>query len=86
MTLRGESFVLANEDVDPEGSQFGGNIGVGVLGLGRNNVGFRADLRYYSGFEDDEIDVGESTGEVIGSGVLSDLNFWRANVGFAYRW
>lgn len=63
--------------------RFGANIGGGVMAFA-GNVGFRADIRYFR----------TSSGEVIVSGVadqfaanlITGLNFWRANVGVAFRW
>jgi hypothetical protein len=70
------------EQLDPDASQFGGNIGFGVMGYS-GPVGVRADVRYFRGFDRDNLDEGESAP---GQAILSGLDFWRANVGLAFRW
>lgn len=42
-------------------------------------------LRYFHGFEENQI-TADDQGEAIGSQILSDLTFWRANIGLAFRW
>jgi hypothetical protein len=61
------------------------------------NVGVRADVRYFRGFSDDTvedalnldpgtIDNDNTPGSQAASGILSGLDFWRANIGLAFRW
>jgi hypothetical protein len=91
LTLR--SNVLLSDDGDneltPDDSRFGGNIGAGIMGFG-GNVGVRADFRYFRGFGDsaelNELDPVETPAEAVGNRVLSGLDFWRANIGVAFRW
>lgn len=75
-------------------SQLGGNIGGGVMAF-QGNWGFRADVQYFRAFNDNN--VTNATGLTTGSGsqtgtngvfgsVLPGLDFWRANVGLAFRW
>lgn len=86
LTLRADVLDAVGADVDPDDSRFGGNIGFGVLGFANNNVGIRGDVRYFTGFQEELGDDIESPEELVGSQVLSDLNFWRANIGVAFRW
>lgn len=61
----------------------GTNIGFGFMGYA-GNVGVRADVRQYmsnvitnfTGTGDDQLT----------QTLLSDLNFWRANIGIAFQW
>lgn len=87
LTLR--SDVLddpTNSAVEPDDSRLGGNIGAGVMGFW-GVAGIRADVRYFRGFDQDTVgdDSGSPT-EVTGSRILSNLNFWRANIGVAFGW
>lgn len=80
------SDVLGEADAfEVDDAKFGGNVGVGFLGFAES-WGFRGDVRYYRGFQRDEgADPIESPEEAIGSQVLSELGFWRANIGVALR-
>jgi hypothetical protein len=100
LTLR--SDVLSADDdaidetFDPDDTQLGANIGFGVMGFG-GNVGIRADVRYFRGFADSAvedalgldpgtIDPNSTPGGQLASSILSGLDFWRANIGLAFRW
>ena len=76
-------------EFQPDDTRFAGNIGGGFMGFG-GNVGFRADVRYFRGFGDNfdlaDLDSIDSAEEAVGNRVLSGLDFWRANVGLAFRW
>lgn len=75
-------------------SQFGGNIGGGVMAFA-GNWGVRGDIRYFRAFNNNNVtnNTGLTTGNgsdtgsngVFGS-VLPGLDFWRANIGLAVRW
>src|SRR5262245_19359252 len=68
------------------GSRFGGNVGAGLMGFA-GAWGFRGDVRYYRATSNNNLDISDLfTGNVFTQGVLSGLNFWKANVGVAYRW
>jgi len=89
LTLR-SNVLQANDgtDIRPDDSRLGGNVGVGVMGFGRT-VGLRADVRYFTGFGNNlitDFDTIDSPTEGVGNQILSNLNFWRANVGLAFRW
>ncbi len=60
-------------------NQFGGNIGVGIMGFA-DRVGFRADVRYYSGLGNNEGDR-----EFI-SNTFRDISYWRSTAGLSFRW
>ena len=100
LTLRSDALSgdddLLDETLDPDDSQLGANIGFGVMGFG-GNVGVRADVRYFRGFSDDSvedalgldpgtIDPNSSGSGQLASSILSGLDFWRANIGLAFRW
>jgi hypothetical protein len=62
-------------------AKFGFDIGGGVMAFAER-VGVRADIRYYRATSDDNI--GDLS---IGNAIpLSNLGFWRGNVGIAFRW
>jgi hypothetical protein len=68
------------------GSRFGGDVGGGLMGFA-GKWGFRGDVRYYRASSNNNLDLTDlGTGNVFTQGVLSGLNFWKANVGVAYRW
>lgn len=59
-------------------NSFGVNIGGGVMGFMRDNVGVRADVRYFRALQDAEA----------GDGIdldLGALDFWRGTVGLTFR-
>jgi opacity protein-like surface antigen len=66
-------------------SRWGGNIGAGLMGFAGDHFGFRTDVRYYRAMSDDTPDDVISA-DTFTRGVLSGLEFWRANVGLALRW
>jgi len=65
---------FGEEGVDD--TQFAGNIGGGFMGFVQN-WGFRADIRYFTGFEE------EGDSDILS---LGDTSFWRGTVGLSYRW
>lgn len=83
-----------NAVFDPNASHFAGNIGVGLMAFS-GNVGFRADVRYFStiGTSDSTVAFNangtpaiSSTSTFKDSALLNDVKFWRANIGLAFRW
>jgi hypothetical protein len=86
ITLRSDLFgnvedsEIANA-FNPDDTQFGGNIGFGVMGYA-GAVGVRADVRYFRGFDEG----GTTDTNAIAQSILSNLDFWRANIGVAVRW
>jgi opacity protein-like surface antigen len=63
---------------DVNSNEFGYNLGAGIMGFPAQNVGVRADVRYFRSFRDtdsgDDFDLG-----------LGQFNFWRGTVGVAFR-
>jgi len=62
---------------DLDSNDFGFNIGAGINGFFSDNIGIRADVRYFRAFADDDeedFDLG-----------LSDFDFWRATLGVTFR-
>lgn len=85
---------LPGDDFDQDDTQLGGNIGAGVMGF-LGQLGVRADIRYFRVFEDEFFGVPEGAIQRAGHGmphefidtrILSELAFWRGNVGVALRW
>lgn len=70
-------------------NQFAWNVGAGVMGF-RDRIGFRADVRYVRGsgnINDDNANGASFTGlDSNGNFLLNDVDFWRTNVGVAFRW
>jgi opacity protein-like surface antigen len=66
-----------------EHSQFGWNVGFGAMGYGEN-VGVRGDVRYFRA--GDSTDGVNTLREAIANDLLSDLSWWRANIGVTFRW
>ena len=54
-------------------------IGVGVMAFA-DQVGFRADVRYYTGLGNNEGDR-----EFI-SNTFRDISYWRSTAGVSFRW
>ncbi len=61
-------------------NQFGGNIGIGVVGF-FDQVGLRADVRYYTGMGNNEGDNLRFVAQNI-----KDISFWRSTAGVSFRW
>jgi hypothetical protein len=81
VTLSSDVFEGELDEFEVSGSRFGGNIGAGVMGFA-GAWGLRGDVRYFRAFTDDDAAAGAD----IADSILSGLDFWRANLGVAYRW
>jgi hypothetical protein len=57
-------------------NSLGINVGGGVMGYFTDQVGLRADVRYFRSVRDDDRDLGLLT---------DDLSFWRTTVGVSFR-
>jgi hypothetical protein len=67
-------------------ARFGTNIGGGLMAF-LGNVGVRADVRYYRALTSDTLSTDASDpANAFAKNLLSGLDFWRANVGVAFRW
>jgi opacity protein-like surface antigen len=68
----------AEEFFDINDNSFGVNVGAGVMGFVRDNVGLRGDVRYFRSVQDsdggDDIDLDFGT-----------FDFWRATFGVTFR-
>jgi opacity protein-like surface antigen len=81
------AMTLSVDRIDDDGdlfdditeTRFAGNIGGGVMAFG-DRWGVRGDLRYLRAFEENV----DTDGDDIN--LLSGVDFWRANIGLAYRW
>lgn len=61
-------------------TDFGINLGGGVMGFFSDNVGLRGDIRYFRSLQDNEADIGDLD---LG---LGDFKFWRGSLGVTFRW
>ena len=64
--------------------KFGSNVGGGIMGFA-GMIGFRADIRYYKATTDSQFQSTSAIGQFT-EGLLSGLDYWRANIGVALRW
>ena len=48
--------------------------------------GIRADVRYFSALHGTNIGTNTTAADVFAQNLLSGLDFWRANIGVAFRW
>lgn len=87
MTLRADALVSGSNDNDfePDDTRGAGNVGFGLMGY-MHNVGVRADVRWFRGFDAGAGDANDDINDIIGRAILSDLSFWRANLGVAFKW
>jgi hypothetical protein len=74
-----------NDNLDPDGAQFAGNIGAGVQGWA-GPVGLRADVRYFRALNGNDNNDSASDNNPVAQSILANLDFWRANIGVAFRW
>ncbi len=66
----------------PSETHFGGNIGGGIMAF-TGAFGVRADVRYFSALGHKNANNLAAPGSL--ASVLDNVSFWRANVGFAFR-
>ena len=66
-------------------SRFGWNAGGGVFAFAGHTVGLRADVRYYKATTTSSTFNGPPA-ENLTQALLSGIDFWRANIGVAFRW
>jgi hypothetical protein len=65
--------------------RFGYNFGAGLMAYA-NRVGVRGDIRWYRATTNNNVDTTEPLTDQLAQSLLSGLQFWRANVGVAFRW
>jgi opacity protein-like surface antigen len=68
----------ADDIFDIDENSFGINVGGGIHAFVRENLGIRADVRYFRGVRD--TDTGDDVDLELGS-----FDFWRASVGATFR-
>ncbi len=68
----------------PSETHFGGNIGGGIMAF-TGAYGIRADVRYFSALGHKNASSPSTAVPGTLLSVLDDVSFWRANVGFAFR-
>jgi hypothetical protein len=88
--LSGDINNQLNENFASDDTQFGGNIGFGIMGFA-SNVGVRADVRYFRAFGDNALENALNLNPTTFDdnspiNILPGLDFWRANIGLAFRW
>lgn len=72
--------VQSDDDLfEVDNSEFGVNVGGGLMGFLTDHIGFRGDLRYYRALtdpeEDNEFDID-----------FGSFDFWRGTGGITFRW
>ena len=66
--------------------RFGGNVGAGFVGYA-GTVGVRGDVRWYNVDVEHDFTASPSNArDAFTLGLLSGLEYWRANIGVAFRW
>jgi hypothetical protein len=100
LTATGGSSSVTNGNAvsnvfDPDESRGGGDIGAGIMAF-MGNWGVRGDVRYFRAFSRDDETISTSTSTTttgsgttsssVVTGLLPGLDFWRANIGIAFRW
>jgi hypothetical protein len=82
INLLANSISLSTSDQTQRrsGSDFGG--GIMIFG---GKIGFRGDVRHYRASTNNQINA-STLPELVSEQLLSDLKFWRANAGVAFRW
>ena len=70
--------------VSASDSQWGTNIGGGIMAFANDRVGLRGDVRHYRAFTDQNFD-GPAADEMIHD-LVSGLGYWRATGGVSFRW
>ncbi len=67
-----------------QNSQWGTNLGGGVMAFANNRFGVRGDVRYYRAFTDNNLTG--SFGDQLIESLVSRLSYWRASGGVSVRW
>jgi hypothetical protein len=94
-TTSGSAVNNAVNDVfDPDESRGAGDIGGGIMAF-MGGWGVRGDIRYFRAFgssssslgtnSNTSTSAGTTTSSTVVTGLLPSLDFWRANIGLAFR-
>jgi hypothetical protein len=75
LTLSTGQDVQQALNVEADEADLGANLGLGLLAFAES-WGVRGDIRYFS-------QVGDPDADAL---FIDDVNFWRSNIGIAYRW
>lgn len=70
------SVDTVDEFFNTDNNSFGVNVGGGIIAFVANNVGIRADVRYFRSLREDEVNDGVD---------LGSFDFWRATLGATFR-
>jgi opacity protein-like surface antigen len=65
-------------------TRFGWNAGGGIFAFAGRTVGLRADVRYYKATTTNTFTG--TPAQNVTNALLSGIDFWRANIGVAFRW
>ena len=68
----------ARDLFDVARTDWGFNVGGGIMGFFSDSVGVRADVRYFRSLQDEEPDDDFDIG-------LSNFKFWRGSLGLTFR-
>jgi opacity protein-like surface antigen len=74
----------STSNINVSQSRFGWNVGGGMFAFAGHTVGIRADIRYYRATTANTLSG--TPAEDLTETLLSGLNFWRGNIGVAFRW
>jgi opacity protein-like surface antigen len=81
-----DGTLVAFNEAEAKRTKFGTNIGGGFFAYA-DHWGVRGDIRYYNvSSNGNDRNPTESTTENFTQALLSGLNYWRANLGVAFRW
>jgi len=82
----GSTTIVSLDTVTASETKFGTNLGGGFFAYG-GRWGVRGDVRFYNvSTNDGNKNLTGSPAENFTQVLLSGLNYWRANLGVAYRW
>jgi len=85
INFRGDINDLAGVVEHQNQSRVAGNVGGGLMSFA-GSWGFRADVRWFRATRRNDIVDGATVQQGLTKNLLSGLDFWRANVGVAFRW
>jgi len=83
---RGTTSIVSLDTVSASQTKFGTDVGGGFFAYA-GRWGVRGDVRFYNvSTNDQNKNLTGTPAENFTQALLSGLNYWRANVGVAYRW
>jgi hypothetical protein len=75
---------LDNTTDSNSNSQWGSNIGGGLMAFAHNRIGVRGDVRYFHA--NTTTDITGSAADQLVESLVSGMHFWRATGGVSFRW